>query len=1002
MYYLVRGASTGERRLFLTYNPLLRNLAEHVYDGLVANRPGQADRSRPRFLVFRDLLREITSARKDSFPAEREVGLPGFMQIFNDHRDRRKYDAELVWEEIRSIVKGSRFPLLPARLAALSSRFISGAISPRERDELREYLAGLQGISLARDAQSFIQRETSLRDYSGFLRAVADRETRDDAECGEILREVLRLVEKHEADFQSPLLSAEEYLALGKKRAPGFLYDRREIYGIAEFYQDRLQRTGCWDEIDLCKAALQLLDGAREEFSYDLVVCDEVQDLADIQISLLFRLASDPRNVVLTGDPRQIVNPTGFRWEEVKTKLYERGLAVPPVHRLSLNFRCVGSVVRLSNALLDLKAGLVGLSDTEMRERWKFNGRPPVLLAGIAEADLLPRIDFRGAGQVVLTRSIDARDRLRRELRTELVFTIAEAKGLEFDTVFLWKFVEKGKTEALWQTIAEGGAMDTARVPHVRHELALLYVAVTRARNGLVIYDGPESSAVWGIPSLAALVFRTAEQDGLAGLWGAVSSPAEWEAQGDYYLAHQQLAAARECYRNAGNEKKYAYAGALLLLARDDSAGAAPLFEAAAEPRKAAECFERARNWGRALPLWAQVGDRERERRCAACLHESEGRFDEAARAWEELGETERSLENWERAGAFDRAGRGHAARGNWERAAPLLLKARLPLEAADCFMKLGREQRAAELYFQGGRYRQAALLFRKQGNDEMLFRCYRRLGDRHAIAVLHEKRGEIRKAIESFALYAAESSKNREKLLASISEPTGRKAHLRAAIRYSALSMPNEAAGAFLEAGEQELAAAGMEKAGDFARLADILQGMGRWSDAVRALERTPLDSEEGISMLQRLLYRRLESMPAEQEKAAEDLYAEAMTLRSAGRLAPALARFRLLEDDESTREIYLAMGRHEEALRHFLTSGNPSMALRYSRSAGVHVSPRFVESLARDLQAHTPPTEEARTVLLEVFVVLLGPEVFPGPEEERLRLIESILAAEDEGTPI
>jgi phosphoglycolate phosphatase-like HAD superfamily hydrolase len=40
----------------------------------------------------------------------------------------------------------------------------------------------------------------------------------------------------------------------------------------------------------------------KPRFSYDLVVCDEVQDLTDIQVSLLFRLAANPRAVVLTGD----------------------------------------------------------------------------------------------------------------------------------------------------------------------------------------------------------------------------------------------------------------------------------------------------------------------------------------------------------------------------------------------------------------------------------------------------------------------------------------------------------------------------------------------------------------------------------------------------------------------------------------------------------------------------------------------------------------------------
>ena len=123
-----------------------------------------------------------------------------------------------------------------------------------------------------------------------------------------------------------------------------------------------------------------------------------------MQIALLFRLAADPRSMVLTGDPRQIINPTGFRWEEVKYRFRERGLPVPEVRRLSLNFRCVGPIVRLANALLDLKASLVGLADTEMREEWKFGGRPPVVLEGAAEEELLARLAERGAGQVILTR----------------------------------------------------------------------------------------------------------------------------------------------------------------------------------------------------------------------------------------------------------------------------------------------------------------------------------------------------------------------------------------------------------------------------------------------------------------------------------------------------------------------------------------------------------------------------------------------------------------------
>jgi hypothetical protein len=112
------------------------------------------------------------------------------------------------------------------------------------------------------------------------------------------------------------------------------------------------------DEIHLCKEAIGLLDGGGGRFLYDLVVCDEVQDFTDIQLSLIFRLSSDHRGIVLCGDPKQVINPSGFRWEEVLN--------------LNLNFRCVGGIVTLSNALLDLKQRLIGVSSSELREEWKF------------------------------------------------------------------------------------------------------------------------------------------------------------------------------------------------------------------------------------------------------------------------------------------------------------------------------------------------------------------------------------------------------------------------------------------------------------------------------------------------------------------------------------------------------------------------------------------------------------------------------------------------------
>ena len=165
-----------------------------------------------------------------------------------------------------------------------------------------------------------------------------------------ILGEILKIIEKKGKNFSMPLLTYQEYLKLGKKRAPNFLYERKDIYAIAEYYQSRLEEQGQWDEIDLCRQAIQHMDKQANRFSYDLVVCDEVQDFADIQISLIFRLVKTYKGIVFSGDPKQIINPSGFRWEEVKNRFYERGVQIPDVYQLKVNFRCVGNIVKLSNA----------------------------------------------------------------------------------------------------------------------------------------------------------------------------------------------------------------------------------------------------------------------------------------------------------------------------------------------------------------------------------------------------------------------------------------------------------------------------------------------------------------------------------------------------------------------------------------------------------------------------------------------------------------------------
>ena len=463
VYYLLQPDFAGQRKLFLTYNPFLRDFSRRLYTGLVAQTGLEHSVAPPDFYVFRDLLLELLGPSAGQFNPDREVRLREFEALFRNHRLSGRYDAELVWEEVRSIIKGAKPVLRVERWKSLSQAYLQGPL-PRDRVlELKEGLLGLVNLEAAPKIQAFLQSKTGFAGLELLARSLTTEESQWRKEQGLALQEIWRILEKKSRGLSDPLLTYPEYVQLGRKRAPNFLYERRELYDIAAYYQGKLEEQGLWDEIDLCRRVLSRLgQGPDSPAPYDLVVCDEVQDFADVQLALIFRLAVSPEHLVLAGDTKQVINPSGFRWEEVRNKFFERGIQVPRVHSLRINFRCVGNVVKLANALLDIKQRLIGLTGSELREKWKFNGRPPFLLTGLAEQEILSHLVIQAAGQVILTRDREEQDRLKAVLQTELVFTIQEAKGLEFDTVLLWKFSADPKSVPLWRRIRTGGTWSEA------------------------------------------------------------------------------------------------------------------------------------------------------------------------------------------------------------------------------------------------------------------------------------------------------------------------------------------------------------------------------------------------------------------------------------------------------------------------------------------------------------------------------------------------------------
>ena len=996
-------APARERALFVTGSPHLKRFSERIYRGLVAATDLEDAPDAARFVTFAELLREILPADTRT-PAQSPTGLREFHAIFHNHPSAARYEAELVWEEIRSIIKGAKPPVSRRRFTELTERFARSQVTMRERAELAEYLVRLGNLELGERLDAVRERKTSFASLQEFSAGVRESGATRHAEQMFVLEAAVRLLDKQADRLDQPLLTVREYESLGRKRAPNFPFDRRDIYRIAEYYQDRLEQTSSFDEIDLTRAALQRLEQREEQFRYDLVVCDEVQDFTDMQVALLFRLAADPLRTVLAGDPKQIINPSGFRWEEVRARYYERGLRVPEVVNLSVNFRSVGNIVALANGLLALKRSLVGLASGEIAERWTFRGRPPLLVDGLAEPELLRTMGQAGAGQVVLVRTPAERDRLRAALHTELVFTINDAKGLEFDSVLLWRFAEPEGSAARWRRIAQEHHLGDEDTPRIRHEINLLYVAVTRARNTLMIWDGPHAGPVWMVDQLAEHVLRSGDPQALRTLWQRVSSPAEWEAQGDYFFDREHFAAAEECFRNAAAETKEALARAHRLERVGDHRAAADLFSSHGYLERAAENLERGNDYREAAQAWRRAGDERRGLTCDALHFEAAGRHVKAAARWRELGDVERMVSNWERAGEHRLLADHYLSLNKSGKAAHHLKLAGDHAAAALQFRRAGMIDFAAEEFEKDGQYDNAVPLYRRLGDRKALVRCLLQVGEFHEAALVYEKQDSLDRAIDCFRRYAESSDGNREDLERRLTEIDPRRPGVKTAARLAGLGRHREAAEIFARHGDHRPRAVALyQQAGDHDSAAACLASDSRHREAAREIARagTPESLGQAVGYLSEYV---LGTWDRRRER-TDQLLRSARRLSGAGQHERSLAHFLAIQRvhgessiavavvDDACRE-YARLERHEEAIRYCLDQARVEHAAAYLDARPDLVLPLdVVEGMARGSRSQvtlwTLPDDR-----LQIVLRLLHGCLHRGGEPDRRDRIASILA--------
>lgn len=297
-------------------------------------------------------------------------------------------------------------------------------------------------------------------------------------------------------------LTREEYLSLGIKQSIFSMVEREKLYTLFQKYLIWLNENSWFDSNIICYEYLEKIKPR-----YEYVIVDEVQDITNVQLKCILQSLTGKSNFILTGDSNQIVHPNFFSWSKVKTYFHQSGDAGSQIKILQTNYRNSQQVVSLSNNLLKIKNHRFGSIDRESNYLVdtisQDNGE--VLLYGDEDKnkyELNRRTQHSTHFAVIVTDNI-YKDEARRYFKTPLVFSVQEAKGLEYENVILVNFVSTHDVE--FREIISGVSTEDLEQTGLHYNRAAskhdkdaeiykfyinsLYVAITRAIKNIYLFE---------------------------------------------------------------------------------------------------------------------------------------------------------------------------------------------------------------------------------------------------------------------------------------------------------------------------------------------------------------------------------------------------------------------------------------------------------------------------------------------------------------------------------
>lgn len=777
-------------------------------------------------------------------------------------------------------------------------------------------------------------------------------------------------------------LSREQYLALPHDWAVE--EGREAIYERYQHYKRYLRGNGLLDDQQLATEALKgvLASGRRR---YDLLVLDEVQDLTPKQIRTVLKLA---KTYLLCGDPTQTLYATRFAWRTIKEHFYtsrEARAAGSDVNErmrhLSRSFRGTFQITQRAQRLSAymMEAGVPDVSP--FRESGMQEGPEPALWS---EDFARTHLSTRNPNVAVLVPSEKERASLRLLLGHDFVFTIFEAKGLEWPFVVIWAVYE-----GVWASLP-----DEAQSAYARHAaLRQLFVGITRAREGLVVVNTGDRLARWMRDMLNLQPTELVQ-------WSQDISLADWKEQGLRFLEQGELDKAVAYLREARETDTVKALELLMAVQQADPVDVWPEISWERVPHLAcevayvqlashftahpADAMQVAQRLGKhdECALWqARCDMAEGRYEQAAAYFEAHQAFGEAGHASEKAGNVERAVANFMKAeldkevvrlleptgelgdllvylhgrkqyelasDVLDRNGRseealaGYIQSKSWYKAGVLAQRLGAFEAAADYFQKANRMVLSADAWILAGQRLRALEAVKKHPRPEARLQWFKKHQCWEEVAYGYEEQNDLVEANIYFKRAAEQAIAEKDYLqavriferldkldevarcliLAESYEEAGQVLSLR----------PRQAQQAILNAVSEAQQRATLRYYPDSRAAARLAEYLKLWEEAASFWALLEEGEAEGRALEQ-----------AGNIDAALNAYRKASAFRAVatllervGRLEEALDALALLEDYAGQGRVLMALGRDREALRLFQAQSMPREAIRLAVRLG------------------------------------------------------------------